>query len=869
MGLERYREKRDFGRTPEPRGRRARADKGKGRSFVVHKHAARRLHYDLRLEMDGVYRSWAVPKGPSLDPAEKRLAVFVEDHPLEYGEFEGIIPPGEYGGGTVLLWDRGSWAPVGDAEEGLRKGDFKFELHGEKLRGRFVLVRLRKDGLPDEKNWLLIKETDDEARSLPGGDVLEEMPLSVKTARTLDEITLDADAAWVDGKIVKPGKKASKSRKAAPRRKPRGEPPVAADIPGARKAKLDPGIRPQLATLSRDVPRGDGWVHEIKYDGYRALTVVEAGKARVYTRNNHDWTDRFDTVAGEAATLPCTSAHLDGEVAVLLPDGATSFQALQGALKRGRSKGHVYFVFDLLHLDGHDLRRSPLLERKKALRRLLDAAGLGEGVIRFSDHIEGDGLEVVRQASRLQVEGIVSKREDSRYVSKRTSDWVKIKFQEQDTFVVGGFTEPVGGTRDGFGALLVGKDDGKGRLVYRGRVGTGFTDAQLVSLRERLEENARSTPPFVDPPRGSMVRAVHWVEPLLMVEVEYTGSTGDGLLRHPSFVGLREDLMESAPSPVEKKGSRARTAIKKSSRKPRGRPIRLLDGLHLTSPDRVFYPDRGITKLDLCHFYAAIESWILPHVEERILSLVRCPEGVGGETFYQKQWNDSVPDVVGRVAIREKGGKPVTSLYVRDLASLVGLVQIGVLEIHVWGSRIDRPDHPDRMILDLDPDPMIPWNTVLEAAVQVRDELREIELESFVKTTGGKGLHVVVPLARRNTFPEVLAFSEAFARSMERRHPSRYVSTSSLSRRRGRIYLDYQRNARGATAIAAYSTRASEKATVSVPLSWDELEDCLGSDYWHVQNLPRRLQSLEEDPWKDIDTLRQGLTAKVRRRLEG
>ncbi len=881
MGLDKYHKKRDFKKTPEPKGKEG-PRRTQGNTFVVHMHDATRLHYDLRLEMDGVFRSWAVPKGPTMNPAQKHLAVYVEDHPLEYGDFEGVIPKGEYGGGTVLLWDRGTWAPKGDPNEGMEKGNLKFELLGEKLRGVFALVRLRMEGgLPDPKNWLLIKDRDEEAIE---GSITELYPLSVQTGRSLAEVAEDADRVWTQTGEVPPESVAPEKPKK--RREPTGDVPDCKKLKGVKKAELARTMKPQLATLSKDVPEGDKWIHEIKYDGYRALVFVSGGEIRVLTRNGHDWTDRFQSIATAAKDFPVDALLLDGEVAVLEPNGTTSFQALQNALREGSRVPLVYFAFDVMHLDGNDLRSVPLENRKTVLSALFAAAGVGDGVLRFSDHIEGSGEEVYRQASRFALEGIISKRRDGKYRSGRSTDWIKIKFTQREDFVIGGFTNPAV-SRSGFGALLVGTFDGGGRLIYTGRVGTGFTEHLLTSLRSRMDELERKTPPFSNPPKGSAVRAMHWIDPLLVAQVEFTGWTQDEHLRHPSFQGLREDISPRevvgfpdrvSGEPVSEEDESAREegssfTEESSGSKPRskrsqdGQPIQLMDGLRLTNPDRVFYSQRGITKIGLCTFYQEIEKWIIPQIVDRPLSLVRCPGGQGGETFYQKHANDSVPEVVGRIELEEKKGKQVVGLYVEHLASLVGLVQIGVLEVHVWGCKIDKVERPDRMILDLDPDVALPWYRVIEGAKLVREKLLDLGLESFLKTTGGKGLHVVVPISRRHTWAEMMQFSQAVSDSLAKDSPGRFTTIQSLARRKGRIYLDFRRNTRGATAIAAYSTRAHPQATVSVPLGWEELDACLGSDYYHVANLPRRLKGLTEDPWEGMEDVRQSLTAKAKKKL--
>jgi bifunctional non-homologous end joining protein LigD len=961
--LEQYRRKRDFSRTPEPAGgkraRRRPAAPAAGAAFVVQKHAARRLHYDFRLEMDGVLKSWAVPKGPSLDPHEKRLAVQVEDHPIEYGDFEGVIPPGEYGGGTVLLWDRGTWrSEEGEPLAAWRQGKLKLELEGEKLRGGWTLVRMTGSRAGDNReNWLLIKENDATAR--PGSDdaLVREQVRSAASGQTIEEIAADPPRVWgPDGatelepaakrgagrkrgapgassraakakgaaRASSPAAKAKGAAGAASRPAVRRRPPepaklaeLASAVPGARRAAMPRTVAPELATLVSAPPAGGQWLHEIKFDGYRLVCEVRRGKARLLTRHGKDWSARFAPVAAAAAALPVDTAILDGEVTVLLPDGKTSFQALQESLGdggRGRAGGGskggdagrpdgaemVYFLFDLLYLDGHDLRPAPLLERKQALRELLDAAGIetGGGPIRWSDHVAGHGEDFYRQACRFGLEGIISKRADLAYHSGRSKDWLKVKCLQRQELVIGGFTEPEG-TRAGLGALLLGFYE-DGRLVYAGKVGTGFTAQVLVDLRRRLERSERQSPPFVNPPRGAEARGAHWVEPKLVCEVAFSEWTRDAHLRHPTFQGLREDkparevrreLPEAPPAasrgkaeaPHRGSGGAKKTAPAKAPRSARAAPPAKatpasahvsapkprgaveVAGVRLTHPDKVLYPGRGLTKRDLAEYYERIGDWILPQIANRPLVLVRCPEGQGGECFYQKHLTHQFPDAVLRVAV-EEGGKTVQYGAVDSLAGLVSLVQMGALELHVWGAHRDQIERPDYAVFDLDPDVGLAWERVVEAALDLRDLLAETGLRSFLKTTGGKGLHVVLPLARRHGWDELKAFTRAVVEGMVAGHPDRFTSNPLKARRRGRIFVDYLRNGRGATSIAAYSTRSRPGAPVSTPLAWEELAGDVRADTWTIENLPERLESLGADPWREMSAVKQSITAAMKRR---
>ena len=865
MGLKEYQRKRNFSRTPEPKGS---VRKTKGNSYLIQKHAARRLHYDLRLELDGVLLSWAVPKGPSLDPKERRLAVHVEDHPLEYGTFEGSIPKGEYGGGTVMLWDRGTWEPLGDPHENLRRGDLKFKLHGEKLRGSWVLVRMGNPaaGEDQKENWLLIKHADEESAPLSERDILEERPESVATGRSMEEIGADYDREWTaSGETPKKELRAkllaakNSQAKAPDGRKAKSAARVPSidpgSLPGAQRTPLPEKLYPQLATLVSRVPTGDEWLHEIKFDGYRALCRIENGRASFHTREGNDWTDRFGRLPDAAAALPVTNALLDGEVVVLLPDGTTSFQALQNSMGKGTDQP-VYYAFDLLYLNGLDLRKVPLLQRKELLASLLQEA---QGLVRFSDHFQGDGEDLFKNACRYSLEGIISKRADRPYKSGRTTDWLKIKCLNRQEFVIGGFTEPAG-ARTGFGALLVGTHE-NGDLKYCGKVGTGYSDRTLRELRSRLEKLEQPKPPFSNPPRGSALRNAHWVRPELVAEVEFAAWTRGGILRHPSFKGLRED---KKPSEVRREAPAPAAEASNGSNRVSGKPE--VAGVRISNPDRLLYADQGITKLELARYYEAVSEWALPHIKNRPLMFLRCPEGSHKQCFFQKHAADSVPETVLRIPIGEQG-KNVTGLAIDSLPGLIALPQMGVLEVHSWGCRIDRIEQPDLMIFDLDPDPSVDWPRVIEAARQIRVLLEGLGLKSFLKTTGGKGLHVEVPLVRRAGWDEVKEFSKEVAETLVREHPDRYIAVMSKARRKGKIFVDYLRNGRGATAICPYSTRARAGAPVAVPVHWDELSPDLHPDQFTIRDLPDRLARLKSDPWEGIEKTRQGITVKMMKQL--
>jgi len=875
MGLQQYWKKRNFNETPEPRG--ASQSPSVRLQFAIQKHAASRLHYDFRLEFDGTLKSWAVPKGPSLDPHQKRLAVHVEDHPLDYGGFEGIIPPKQYGAGTVLLWDRGSWSPVGDPLVSYRRGRLKFNLNGQKLRGLWNLVRMGTRHGEGKENWLLIKEKDDEARTGEKGDVTENLTESVASGRTIEQIASGRHRVWQSNRP------ASKQTTSASRSSVSPPPDTGTkQLAGARRAPQEEWIPPQLATLAQEAPVGDEWVHELKYDGYRILCRVKNESAILVTRNDHEWTSKLQRIAEAAAALPVKTAWLDGEVVALMPDGSISFQALQNAFDTRSETNLVYYVFDLLYLDGHDLRQVALLDRKRALAAIVPSAE--SGLIRYSDHIPGRGEVVFAEACRRGMEGIISKRTDAVYRAGRNRNWIKVKCAHRQEFVIGGFTDP-SGSRVAFGALLLGVYDGQGQFQFAGKTGTGFSERSLKELHKRLTAMEQPQSPFVNPPRSVEARGVHWVKPRLVAEVSFAEWTNEGLLRQAAFQGLRED---KAAKSVIKEGPEQNTLVRAASsgaskipvrRRARavGRPSKkneaaadgptTVAGVTVSHPNRVLFPDQGFTKLALARYYECVSPWLLPHLQDRPLTLVRCPEGYDKECFYQKHANDTVPDTIGRVKISEDNG--VSWYMIADsLPAVIGLVQMGVLELHTWGAKRDGLDRPDRIIIDLDPDSAVPWKCVIEAAQLVRTLLNELDLECFVKTTGGKGLHVVLPLQRVHTWDEVKAFSKGLADHLVRLIPDRFIANMSKQKRKGKIYVDYLRNAKGATAIAAYSTRARPGAPVSVPLAWKELSADLRSDHFTVATVMERLTGLKRDPWRDYFTVKQKLTRKMKASLE-
>lgn len=848
--LRTYRRKRDFKRTPEP-GPEVASSPG-GDNFVVQKHAARRLHYDFRLELDGVLLSWAVPNGPSLDPKDRRLAVRTEDHPLAYGGFEGIIPAGAYGGGTVMLWDRGRWQPEGDPRKGLKKGHLKFELFGERMRGRWNLARMgRREDEPGKENWLLIKGHDDQADPARPRALLEEGMTSVATGRSMAEIAAEQDRVWSSTVGELPGK-----AKTAPKPKKQALPYPPA-IARAPKAVLPAFVPPQLATLSDQPPGGAQWLHEIKLDGYRTQLRLLKGKPRLLTRKGLDWTKKFGPIAKAAAALP-EDAILDGEIVALDAAGVSSFAALQDALSTGKTGGLVYFVFDLLYVRGRSLAGLPLEERKAALKIYLEGLPAGSP-IRYSDHHVDDGPAFFQHACRLALEGMVSKRRDAPYRSGRGGDWIKVKCTKRQEFVVGGW-QPSAAKGHELRAILVGYfQDGK--LLYAGKVGTGWGQGSSADLVKRLKAVERKAAPFASVP-ADVVRTTRWVEPAVVVEVDFATWTSDGILRHASFKGVRDDR---EPGDVVLEVSREDAGKKAPvpGRAAKSRPQGDYAGVVLTHPDRLLWPKDGITKEALADYYAEVAPRMMPHIVNRPLSLVRCPDGAEGACFFQRHMGQGLPASVKPVKVRTEK-EPY--LAIGDTEGLFALVQFSTLEIHPWGARADDPERPDRVIMDFDPGEAVPWERVVGAALECRDRLHKLGLVGFVKTTGGKGLHVVFPLARRHSWAEIKAFARGLATAMAA--DSRLYTTSLAKKdRKGRIFVDYLRNDRTSTAVAPYSTRARTGVPVATPLDWSELKALPSGSYYTLKNIQNRLQGLGDDPWAGIGKVSQRLTAKALRSL--
>jgi bifunctional non-homologous end joining protein LigD len=805
--LSEYNAKRDFEVTAEPAGS---APRGRNRaqalSFVIQKHDARNLHYDFRLELDGVLKSWAVPKGPSLDPSQKRLAVHVEDHPLGYGSFEGSIPAGQYGAGDVIVWDRGVWQPHDDPRKAYAAGKLKFTLIGEKLAGDWTLVRTRLKGSGDKEQWLLIKENDQQACPVADYDVVLAEPKSV-----LSDATVGREKKTVAAKKT--------TRKSS--------------------AALPDQFAPQLATLVDHAPDGD-WVYEIKFDGYRILARIRGGEVRLFTRNGHDWTDRLPRQAKALEALKLKDSWLDGEVVSLNAEGLPDFQALQNAFDIGRSLDIVYYLFDAPFLEGRDQREAGVEARRTALKDVLNRSK--SKLLRFSESFAANQRDIFESACDLALEGVIGKRAGSPYVSKRSPDWIKLKCRLRQEFVIVGFTRPQG-SRSGFGALLLAVNNDTG-LVYAGRVGTGFDQAALKTISEQLKALERDASPLAKPLTSAQARGVHWVEPQLVGEVQFAEWTREGVVRQAAFVGLRTD---KPVGQIVHEQPRAAKSLKEKPRK-KAAEASAAAGVKITHPDRVIDTQSGTQKLQLAQFYEGISEWILPYLRNRPVSLLRAPEGIAGEQFFQKHSERlAIPNIKQLDQALDPGHARL--MEIDSPAALIGAVQMGTVELHTWGATTDKIETPDLFVLDLDPDPALPWKSMLEAAQLTLSVLDELGLEAFVKTSGGKGLHLVVPLARRDNWDTVKAFAKAIAQFMTEQLPERFTATSGPKNRVGKIFIDYLRNARGASTVAAYSVRARPGLPVSVPVSRDELKSLQGAQQWTVANLHERLQGLKKDPW--------------------
>jgi len=903
VALEVYRKKRKFGVTAEPRGRKSRRG---GNRYVIQKHAARRLHYDLRLELDGVMKSWAITRGPSLDPDEKRLAVHVEDHPVEYNSFEGTIPQGEYGGGTVMIWDRGQWIPEGDPHKGYAKGHLDFVLEGKKLRGRWHLVRMRGRDRDRHENWLLIKGGDDEARGGREGDILEEQPLSVASGRSMDEIAAGKGKkrVWRSNRSAnrsaadrrpqsqrefraelqaqsRSNLKTSGERRVSERRTAKRKSTVKAVMPVAARRSAEPMrsnrrrgglpafVPPSLATLHGTPPDGAEWIHEIKFDGYRIEARLDHGKVRLLTRKQLDWTHRFERIAHAVAALPAETALLDGEMVVENEKGVSSFSFLQTDLKDGREDRFVYWIFDLLHLDGRDFTSEPLTARKAALRRLLKDQPRN-GPLRYAEDFEERGSVIFEHARDLGLEGIVSKLRDAPYRSGRSDNFIKTKCHNAQEFVVAGFT-PSTAMPNAVGALTVAFHEA-GKLRYAGRVGTGYTHRTSRDLWKRLSA-LRTERSAVDLPKDERRKNVIWVRPELVIEAEFRGLTHDGLLRQAAYKGLREDKPAGEvvrETPVDegraanqrqmRKSADRNTVQREAKRSRQSTPARASGGsghveiadVHLTHPDRVYWADVGVTKEDLAAYYLNVWKLMAPHLVDRPLAIVRCPDGITGECFFQKHIASNIKDSPLRHAVQSKEHDVIA---VEKLGDLIELAQFGALEIHVRGSQLGRLEVCDRIVFDLDPDESVGWKEIVAAAQETRDRLKALKLKSFAKLSGGKGIHVVVPVTGID-WDTTKRFTARIAAAMAADSPQRYLAKMTKSLRKGKIFIDYFRNSREATSVAVYSTRARAGAPISMPVSWEALARTTGGNQFTILNSKKYLKA---DPWAEIGKIRQKL----------
>ena len=877
--LERYRSMRDFEITSEPAGntlRWGRPDVSGPQPFVVQKHAATRLHYDFRLGWHGVLKSWAVTKGPSYFPGDKRLAVEVEDHPMEYGGFEGTIPKGQYGGGTVMIWDYGDWKGPGDVDRELEKGNLKIELIGAKLKGKWALVRMKNTrDRSDKPNWLLIKEKDEWAQPENAPAITELAPDSALTQRTMEQIAESKDHVWDSrqGLLLSGIDRDPPSQTQAPKADARQRKKIDGLLREAPREALPGFVQPQLAGQGSKPPVGNDWIHELKLDGYRIQIHVASGRkgtraATLFTRTGLDWTHRMRGLAEAAAKLKVESCILDGEFVALDHEGRSNFSDLQAAFQEGKQAGLVYFAFDLLHLNGHNVRKLPLLERKAILSDLFSQVDAGSA-LRLSEHIEGRGSEVFAKACELGAEGIVSKLASAPYTSGRGSTWLKMKCGLQQEFVIGGFTLPKIGGR-GIGALLLGYYEG-GKLRYAGRVGTGFSDQTHRAQRDRLDPLVKKASPFEKVPSDAP-RTVSWVKPELVAQVRFSAWTRDNLIRQASFRGLREDKIPQEVTremPAAKEDCRdcpPSSSDQASQVHPKTAP-QSLNGVRITHPGKVLDTQSGVTKQQVAEYYFAVAGHLLSHIADRPLSIVRCPDGVGKPCFFQKHVSSGLPAGVGNVSIpSRKSGSPEQYLTVNSVEGLLGLAQLGVLEIHPWGSKNDSLDKPDRIIFDLDPEEAVPWKTLAAAAEELRGRLKQLNLTSFVKSTGGKGLHVVAPIRPKYEWPAIKQFSHAVVLQMEKANPGVYLTRMAKASRSNRIYLDYLRNDRESTAIAPFSTRARPGLPVAVTLDWKELQSA-SRPRFYVSNFSSWQNRLRHDPWQPMSASRQSLEVKALRAL--
>lgn len=839
--LDDYNRMRDFVATPEPAAAKRsgkKTVKDHALQFCIQKHDASHLHYDFRLELDGALKSWAVPKGPSLDPKVKRLAIHVEDHPLDYATFEGTIPEGHYGAGEVIVWDRGVWIPQDDPAKAYAKGHLKFELQGEKLGGLWNLVRTHMPG--KQEQWFLIKHQDGAARPESDYDVVAAEPDSVLSDRTIV-------AKSKPSPVKKPAARARRER--------------SSQLKGARKARLPELLKPELATLVESAPDGE-WSYEIKFDGYRVMARIDHDEVKLFTRNGHDWTHKLPEQAAALAALGLESAWLDGEMVVADEQGVPDFQALQNAFDAGRSASIVYYLFDLPYLNGVDLREVPVEARRATLATVLKPTE--NPLLRFSDTFNESPEALLDSVCKMHMEGLIGKRLGSPYVSRRSSDWIKLKCKHRQEFIVVGFTDPKG-SRSAFGALLLGLHDrDSGELRYAGKVGTGFSEASLKRLYEQLKPLQAKKPSVVNPPTGVEAKGVHWLKPVLLAEVAFAEMTKDGSVRQAVFHGLREDkpatdITEERPTTVKTSTTKTKTSQAAPSQ------VGLEQGkVRITHPDRVIDASSGTTKMQLAEYYASVTEWILPQLKDRPVALVRAPDGITGELFFQKNAeNLAIPGII--TLDKALTGQPM--MVINNAEALIGAVQMSTVELHTWNATSVDLDKPDRFVLDLDPDPALPWRSMVEATRLILTVLDELGLKAFLKTSGGKGIHLVVPLTRKHGWDEVKDFSHAIVSHMAKLLPERFSAVSGPKNRVGRIFIDYLRNGLGATTICAYAVRSREGLPVSVPIFREEVAELKGANQWNLHTVHERLAEVGDEPWAELKKTRQTITAEMRRRI--